>query len=243
MVASLFTAAVSALALAAGVNAHGHVATVVADGVTYTGGLPYGAPANAVGWLAGNQDNGFVEPNRFSSADIICHKNARPASNSVRVRAGSTITLRWNTWPESHKGPVIDYLAPCNGNCANVSPSSLQFAKIAQRGLNSGSNPGNWASDDLIRNGNSWTVTIPSNLAPGGYVLRHEIIALHSAGQPNGAQAYPQCINIEVTGGGSARPSGTAGTSLYRANDPGILFNLYTNFNSYPIPGPGLWRA
>ena len=26
------------------------------------------------------------------------------------------------------------------------------------------------------------------NLAPGTYVLRHEIIALHAAGSPNGAQ-------------------------------------------------------
>jgi len=41
-------------------------------------------------------------------------------------------------------------------------------------------------------NGFSWNVKIPSSLAPGSYVLRHEIIGLHSAGSSNGAQNYPQ---------------------------------------------------
>jgi hypothetical protein len=150
------------------------------------------------------------------------------------------VTLQWNTWPDSHKGPVIDYLAPVSGDFASIDKASLSFAKISEAGLNSGSNPGDWASDDLIANGNAWTVEIPSSLAAGNYVLRHEIIGLHSAGNANGAQAYPQCINLKVTGGGSTTPSGVSGTSLYTATDPGILFNLYTSFSSYPIPGPAL---
>jgi hypothetical protein len=109
--------------------------------------------------------------------------------------------------------------------------------------LISGSNPGTWASDQLVRNGNSWTVTIPSSLAPGDYVLRHEIIALHAAGSQNGAQNYPQCINLRVTSGGGSTPSGSSATSLYSATHPGILFNLYTSFSSYPIPGPSVWRG
>jgi len=42
----------------------------------------------------------------------------------------------------------------------------------------------------LQANNNTWTMTIPSGLN-GNYVLRHEILALHSAGQQNGAQNYP----------------------------------------------------
>lgn len=256
------TTALYALTLAAGAYAHGHVRLVIAGGQEYVGGLPHGAPADAVGWAAGNQDNGFVEPNSFGSPDIICHKGATPASNSVTVAAGSSITLQWDTWPESHKvlypkrcpllglgklthaqGPVIDYLASCNGDCSSVDKGSLSFAKIAESGLVSGSNPGTWAADELVANGFSWTVSIPASVAPGNYVLRHEIIALHSGGQPNGAQAYPQCINLEITGSGSSVPSGTSGTSLYTASDPGILFNLYEAFTSYDIPGPALWSA
>lgn len=235
----MFTRSIIAiLAAVSAVNGHGHVQKVIANGVEYPGAVPGNVSPQSVGWAANNLDNGFVEPNSASSPDIACHKSARAASNFVKVSAGSSVTLQWNTWPDSHKGPVIDYLAPFNSNAG-----SLSFAKIAQKGLISGSNPGRWAADELISNGNSWTVTIPSSVAPGQYVLRHEIIALHSAGNANGAQFYPQCINIEVTSGGSTRPSGSPATSFYRANDPGVLFNLYQSFSSYPIPGPSLFRA
>ncbi|PKS12555.1 hypothetical protein jhhlp_000763 [Lomentospora prolificans] len=235
--------AATILSLAAIVSAHGHVQTIIADGVEYPGAVPGNVPADSPGWTAQNLDNGFVEPNSFSNPDIICHKSATAPSASAKVAAGGTVTLVWNTWPESHHGPVIDYLASCGGDCASADKTSLSFAKIAESGLISGSNPGTWASDELMANGNSWTVTIPSSVAPGNYVLRHEIIALHSAGQPNGAQAYPQCINLEVTSGGSSTPSGEAATSFYTAEDPGILFNLYQAFDSYPIPGPSVWQG
>lgn len=238
----MFTKVAAVLSLVAAVKAHGHVKTIVADGTEYPGGIPFSAPAGAVGWAAGNQDNGFVAPSSFGSADIACHKSAKSVSSAATVAAGGSVTLVWDTWPESHHGPVIDYIAPVDGDFGSASAGSLSFVKLAEAGLNSGSNPGQWASDDLIANGFSWTVDIPSALAPGNYVLRHEILALHSAGNPDGAQAYPQCINIEVTGSGSAKPSGgVPATSFYTASDPGILFNIYASFDSYPIPGPDVW--
>lgn len=224
--------------LLASANAHGHVAQIVADGETYTGGIPHGASSDAVGWAAGNQDNGFIAPDAFSTSDIVCHKQAKSVSNAVTVPAGETVTLTWNTWPESHKGPIIDYLAPISGDFASAQAGSLKFAKIAEKGFVSGSNPGTWASDELISDSFSWDVTIPKNLKAGNYVLRHEIIALHSAGQENGAQAYPQCINIKVTGSGSGTISGDDLTTFYTPTDAGILFNLYESFTSYEIPGP-----
>lgn len=75
-------------------------------------------------------------------------------------------------------------------------------------------------------------------------MIRHEIIALHGAQSDNGAQNYPQCLNIKVGGSGTVSvPTGTAGTSLYKRTDPGILFNLYTTFTSYTIPGPAVWTG
>ncbi|KKY35528.1 putative endoglucanase iv precursor [Diaporthe ampelina] len=76
-----------------------------------------------------------------------------------------------------------------------------------------------------------------SNLG-GNYVLRHEIIALHSAGNVNGAKSYPQCFNLAVTGSGSVQPSGVPGTALYRSTDAGILYDLYGTTQSYVVPGP-----
>ena len=49
--------------------------------------------------------------------------------------------------------------------------------------------------------------TLPSNLASGGYLLRHEIIALHLADQPGGATFYPACVQLEVGGNQSGVPS------------------------------------
>ncbi|KNG84498.1 endoglucanase-4, partial [Aspergillus nomiae NRRL 13137] len=150
--------------------------------------------------------------------------------------------LQWTDWPESHKGPVITYLANCNGDCATVDKSSLEFFKIDEKGLISGSD-NTWASDNLISSNNSWTVTIPSSIAAGNYVMRHEIIALHSAGNKDGAQNYPQCLNFKVTGGGSDKPEGTLGTALYKDTDPGILVNIYQTLSSYTIPGPALYSG
>lgn len=231
---------------AAQVAAHGHVDWLVTNGVAFRG---YSAPEMSwnpnhppvVGWTNGATDNGYVEPNSFSDPDIICHRAARPGKGHVSVSAGDKITLQWNTWPESHHGPVIDYLARCPGDCETVDKNDLEFFKIGQEGLiDMSMQNGKWASDVLIATGFSWTVQIPDTLAAGNYVLRHEIIALHGSGQPNGAQNYPQCFNLRVTGGGDLAPDGVKGTQLYKANDPGILFNLYTTPLSYKIPGPTL---
>ncbi|KAK0640990.1 glycosyl hydrolase family 61-domain-containing protein [Cercophora newfieldiana] len=235
------------LAGAATVAAHGHVTNIVINGDSYSGFLPNIFPYQAnppivAGWTAANTDNGFVGPESFASADIICHKSATNAEGHAVVAAGDSIFVQWDTWPESHKGPVIDYLANCGAaGCESVDKAALEFFKIDEAGLIDGSQaPGKWASDQLIANNNSWMVKIPANIAPGFYVLRHEIIALHSAGQQNGAQNYPQCFNLQVTGGGSATPAGVKGTALYTPNDAGILFNIYTQLASYPIPGPAL---
>lgn len=133
---------------------------------------------------------------------------------------------------------------PRLGECTSATAASLSWTKISEGGLISGSNTGTWVTDTLIATNFTSTVKIPSKLKAGNYVLRHEIIALHSAGNDDGAQNYPQCINVKVGGSGTVSPpSGTAGTSLYKRTDAGILFNLYTSFSSYPIPGPAVWTG
>ncbi|KAK1825876.1 polysaccharide monooxygenase [Podospora conica] len=232
----------AALTGAAAVSAHGHVSHIIVNGVQYRNYDPTsdfynpGTAPKVIGWSALNQDNGFIEPGNFGAAEIICHKGAKPGAGHATVAAGDKINIVWTPeWPESHVGPVIDYLADCNGPCETVNPASLRFFKIGAAGYSNG-----WAADALRANGNSWLVQIPSDLKPGNYVLRHEILALHGAPNVGGTQAYPQCMNIRVTGSGTRSPAGVAGTSLYRANDAGILFNTYMSPVVYPVPGPAL---
>ncbi|KFA67329.1 hypothetical protein S40285_03626 [Stachybotrys chlorohalonatus IBT 40285] len=227
------------------ISAHGFVRNIrVGASSWFNGADPvwFYYPANnrpaTTGWNSLNQDLGFVEPNAVGTSDIACHKSATPSTQFITAAAGSTLSLYWNTWPESHRGPIIEYLAPYQSSAA-----ALRFTKISQRAIVN-NNPNTWVTDQLIANNFTSTFTIPRNLRPGDYVLRHEIIALHGGLSPNGAQLYPQCLNLRVTGSGSvALPSGTAGSALYTPSMPGIIFNIYAGLTSYTFPGPAVWTG
>ncbi|GKT41274.1 endoglucanase-4 [Colletotrichum spaethianum] len=201
-----------ALASAAKVAAHGHVTNIVINGVSYRNYIPVQDPYTnnpplVAGWTIDQRDNGFVAPDAYNAPDIICHRQAVAGKGRITVAAGDTIQLQWTEWPDSHKGPVINWLANCNGPCNLADKTDLLFFKIDGAGLiDPPQRTNRWAASVLIENGNAWLVRIPPNIAPGHYVLRHDIIALHSAGQQNGAQSYPQCINLEITGEGTYNP-------------------------------------
>jgi hypothetical protein len=125
-----------------------------------------------------------------------------------------------------------------------VNKTKLAFFKIEEAGLiDNSKSPGRWASDELMAANNTWTVNIPSDIAAGNYVLRHEIIALHNAMKDNGAQAYPQCINLKVTGGSTATPRGIPATQFYKPTDTGILVDIFNNLRTYVIPGPAFYHG
>lgn len=201
------------------------------------------APAKA-GWYEEATDNGFVAPSAYGEADIICHKNAENAAKTGTVAAGGKVDFFWTAWPESHFGPVLTYVANCgtaDDACSTVDKTTLKWVKIDEAGIDLDTQT--WAAEDMIANNNTWTVTVPESLAPGPYVFRHEIIAMHGASSEGGAQNYPFCINIAITGSGTESPEGTLGTELYTSTDPGILFNPYTTLTEYTIPGPALFGS
>jgi len=190
---------------------------------------------------------GPVPGTSLNSPDIICQRGATNAQLSAPVAAGEKVSLQWTVWPESHKGPMLDYLASCEGDCSTVDKTTLKWFKIDGVGMTStGGSPPQFADDVMTANNNTWTVTIPSSIKAGNYVLRHETIALHQAQSAGGSQPYPQCVNLMVTGGGSDQPEGVLGIALYQETDPGIMFNIYTSFTKtaqYPVPGPTLYSG
>ncbi|KAK3332364.1 glycosyl hydrolase family 61-domain-containing protein [Cercophora scortea] len=252
-----------ALLLAAGTSllpsalAHSHINYLIINGLLYPGYDPTGRTHNrnsTVGWSTTAADDGFVPPSNYSSPDIICHVNGAPALAHAPVPQGAKIHLQWNGWPQSHHGPVLSYLAPCNSatGCSKVNKTALEWTKIDNSFPalvdETPSPPGDWATDTLIASNNSWLVGIPANLAPGPYVLRHEIIALHYANRKDGAQNYPQCVNLWVhSAQGVATPTktlslgaglGTPATKLYKSTDAGVAVDIYTKLGTYVIPGP-----
>lgn len=127
--------------------------------------------------------------------------------------------------------------------------NNLAFVKIEELGLiRNSTNPkvtpqGYYAANKLIDAGGDWTITIPSYVAPGNFIVRHEIIALMGAVHLGHAQHYPQCINIKVTGNGKdPLYAGTLAKNLYKATDPGIQIMIYKDLD-YIIPGPKLYKG
>ncbi|TGJ68592.1 hypothetical protein EYR41_007635 [Orbilia oligospora] len=159
---------------------------------------------------------------------------------AATVKAGGSITFDWPGWPSNYKGPSLSYLAYCSsGDCSNENPNLLDFFKIDEDGLH---DDGSWASDSIAA-GSGYTINIPSNIASGSYMMRHEFVNLDGASLLNGAKFYPMCASLKVTGGGSARPSDTVRfPGAYTSLDPGILVTIgnLLGSNSYIFPGPPL---
>src|ERR1700753_4062115 len=95
----------------------------------------------------------------------------------------------------------------------------------------------------MIKNDRKSTFQLPSDLKPGLYTLRTELLALHYAnkGQP---QFYPHCFNVYINGTGTATPSGVKFPGAYKANDPNIATSIFTkqgtpkDWDKWVIPGP-----
>lgn len=74
---------------------------------------------------------------------------------------------------------------------------------------------------------------------------RHETIALHTAASVDGAQDYPFCFNLAITGSGTdALSTGTLGEALYKETDPGFVYDIYASpLATYVIPGPAMYSG
>ncbi|OJT11784.1 Polysaccharide monooxygenase Cel61a [Trametes pubescens] len=238
---------------AASVNAHGYVQDVVVGSTHYTGYLPYQdiymnpQPERIIRAIPGNGTFELVEEcvqcNGYTDGGVIGSKPAPIFASPVP--AGSQIGLNWTAWPDSHVGPIITYLARAPNDITQWQPGTdAVWFKIDEAGKTA---DGKWAATDgLYATDSIYTITIPPKLMPGQYIIRHEIIALHGAFDYPGAQFYPSCIQIEVTGTGNALPTSglVAFPGAYTPDTPGIVFDVYDNPDStYPIPGPAVWTG
>lgn len=244
------------------VFSHSMVADVWADGIHYNGFnpndnlTPY--PSDTPGWYTTNVGGSPLYPIDTNQPQIICAKGGSNANVSVPVTAGTDVRLRWwqvnVAWPSSHHGPIINYLAPCNGPCSEVDMTTLKFVKISERGFvrKTEEAEGYWAADELIADDGSWDVRIPAGLAPGEYVLRHEIIALHvaytgtGAYSSSGAEFYPQCVSLKVEGSGmKVINDGVDARTFYSGSEPSLRKNIHTGFDhsDFVMPGPSLWTG
>ncbi|RDI78049.1 hypothetical protein Vi05172_g11992 [Venturia inaequalis] len=165
----------------------------------------------------------------MDSPAMACGEKAGAPSLKAIARPGAEVSVSWTSIIKMHKGPVLSYMGYLP--TPETSVNDVKFFKIEDDSYDSKTDT--WGSDRAAASGNSYTLRIPSELVPGTYVLRTEMIALH-ANTPgmkmspvSGPEFYLHCFNIEVTGNGTAKPEGSTFPGTYKADDPGVVFVPY----------------
>ncbi|KAK6349324.1 hypothetical protein TWF730_010073 [Orbilia blumenaviensis] len=236
------------LSMATSVAAHGFVTEIIINGQSYPGFDPYnGKYADGITqpWRTQMGENSDGPAIRRFTNSLICQVDAKAAPKTAPAPAGSKITFHWNQWPEAHKGPILTYLAECNGDCSAVDSTKLQWFKIEEAGLlDAGKNY--WATDLMMDQGDAWNIQLPKNIKSGNYVMRHEMISLESTNSADGVQFYPTCFNLEITGGtGQSNPQGVSLIQAYGLTAPGLTVGTKRGdapVYSYNPPGPPIDR-
>ncbi|KAF9010490.1 glycosyl hydrolase family 61-domain-containing protein [Cyathus striatus] len=209
-------------------NAHGFVHSILIGGTDYPGWNPFTdpyqdpIPERVVRKVL---NDGFVDA---SDSDLACHHGGNDGIPLVaEVAAGSEVVFQWN-----HQGPVSTYMTSCDGDCSSFAANEAKWFKLDA----SGHDPSTklWAADVLRQNNNSWSSTVPSQLSVGQYLVRNEIIALHS-GSP---QFYPSCSQVRVTGSGTQQPDPQDLVTMQDVYNDVTFPNIYSNFGSFTVPGP-----
>ncbi|KAB5546887.1 glycosyl hydrolase family 61-domain-containing protein [Coniochaeta sp. 2T2.1] len=190
--------------------------------------------------------------------DVRCNVGgSRGVAKKCPVKAGSTVTVEMHQQPGdrscgseaiggAHYGPVIVYLSKVPDS--STADGSAGWFKIFEDGWSakSGGRVGdddNWGVKDLNSCCGKMDVKIPSDIAPGDYLLRAEVIALHTAGQSGGAQLYMSCYQLTIDGTGSATPATVKFPGAYKASDPGIQVNIHAALSTYVVPGPPVYSG
>lgn len=177
----------------------------------------------------------------YGSAGQTAHLTYVTSYNAI----DSQVTIN-PQWPHN-TGPLMHYMAKCDGSCSTYDSTNAEWFKISELGLEADGSTWYQAGLSqycsyfvllaLIRSAASRApvnVTIPSTLAPGNYLLRAEIISLQLAMSAGGAEFYPACIQLQVGGSQTQGPTSSEEClfpGCYSDTDPGILTPNVSHFH------------
>ncbi|KAE9384734.1 hypothetical protein BT96DRAFT_633362 [Gymnopus androsaceus JB14] len=240
MHASILFASFATAALVALVNAHGALYQIEVAGQTFTAPLVSAVSSNS-GPISVPSSNGSITD--VTSDDMFCNSGgATPATTaSIDLSKGNNISFYWNSGYSAgtnwihNTGPMILYMAKCTGDCSSQTALNTEFMNIEQQGFD-----GSTWSQAALDTGAPATFTIPSDIASGNYILRHEIMNLASVDEN-----HPSCSWFTITGGSNSYSSAQTVTfpGGYSASDPGLsaagsaIYSVKTNAE-YTFPGP-----
>lgn len=236
-----FTSLLAAALLATRVAGHGAVTSYSIGGTTYpgyTGFSPASSPPT-IEWQWPDY-NPTLDP---SDSKVMCN-GGTSAPLSATIAAGSKITAFWAQWTHV-PGSVSVYLYKCSGAFSSCTGGGAGWFKIDEAGLLSGTMyDGVWGLG-TVDSTKQWTSTIPPQLAPGNYLIRHELIAVH---QTNTPQFYAECAQLVITGSGSSSPTSeylVAIPGYAKLSDANVKVDIYSEAakttTCWDVPGPPVW--
>lgn len=152
------------------------------------------------------------------------------------ANAGSKITFEYRFWPDgsqpgaidkSHKGPCAVYMKKVD-SAVNDQATGDGWFNIYKDNYDAAA--GLWCTEKLIPNNGHLTVTIPSDLEGGYYLIRPELLALHQADKtPPDPQFYVGCAQVFLKSRGSAKPKDTVSIPGYvDMSLPAMTYSVWT---------------
>ncbi|RDB16648.1 Endo-beta-1,4-glucanase D [Hypsizygus marmoreus] len=178
------------------------------------------------------KDNMPIKP--VTSSGMTCNVDPFPATSTLTVAAGSTITFKADG-PMYHAGPAAIYLGQAPGSAASWDGSGANWFKIAEWGATF--NPFAF----VVQNSAELTTTIPENTPAGEYLVRVEQLGMHITPP----ESFVSCAQIKITGSGSGNPGPKVSIPGYiQESDANVNVNIYYPVpTSYTVPGPSVWRG
>lgn len=141
----------------------------------------------------------------------------------------------------SHLGPMAIYLKQVSDMKADEAAGPGWF-KVWDEGYDKAAKK--WATEKLIDNNGLLSINLPTGLATGYYLARHEIITLQNVtNELADAQFYVGCAQLFVQGTSDSSVPSDKQVSIpghiTDPADPGLTFNIYKDDpTTYPRVGP-----
>lgn len=166
------------------------------------------------------------------------------------------MTVEFRSWPDgsrpgsvdiSHKGPCAVYMKKVSDSSASNNAAGPGWFKIFNEDYDTTTNQ--WCTEKLIPNNGHLTVALPTDLAPGYYLVRTELLALHQADKiPADPQFYVGCAQVFLHGSGNAIPQNTVSIPGYvsmQANTAALTFHIWDGHLALPFPtiGPAVYTS
>lgn len=204
-----------------------------------------------------------VDPITDLTDSAMACNNAPMAASKCSVKGGDQVSFQWSADPNlppsevpevdgqkvgvtdtSHKGPCAVYMKKVD-DATSAEGTGDGWFKVSEDGLDSS---GTFCTDRLREADASQPAAIPSNIEPGDYLLRAEMLTLNNAGPASlGGEEQPQfyvgCVQVTVEGtSGGASPEEVSIPGYLTIDSPGLIYDIWNSpdgtFSDYPMPGP-----